>query len=458
MIATTLLLTLVTTLPAEDPPEKAPTPRAKPLTVYRWKSKNDLRFTWATPKGYDGKTPRNLTVICHGTGLDYRWGHWNNKPEVFRPDDIVVSVDGPSPGANSTRLFLGKSQDAKAMHAFLGELRQEFKIDRIFLYGHSQGGFFVVYYAGEYPADVAGVVAHASGHWGWSKTGKPVKKVAISFMHGTMDPVVPYRQSVGSRDQYAKQSFPMLNLRRLSRYNHWPNGVRASEEVAWCDGMTTSQPEQALAAAEWILKPKPADEYQWQTVVGAAGARAVLRRLVDDGHKPFSDVAPAVRKKAKTLIQELEKAGAAHVKALAAAVGKSVGSAKLNGKPWLGHIVALREDFRGVDTVEAFVKAIGYDAARKKHLKATKAIFDAWYSRKKDDGKLVRAVLKTLPKVFLYEGLPPQLGKRMRELEKAPKQLKLSKKERAAFKTFENWDKGWRDGLKAYAKIWKKWK
>ena len=156
MIATTLLLTLVTTLPAEDPPEKAPTPRAKPLTVYRWKSKNDLRFTWATPKGYDGKTPRNLTVICHGTGLDYRWGHWNNKPEVFRPDDIVVSVDGPSPGANSTRLFLGKSQDAKAMHAFLGELRQEFKIDRIFLYGHSQGGFFVVYYAGEYPGIGAG--------------------------------------------------------------------------------------------------------------------------------------------------------------------------------------------------------------------------------------------------------------------------------------------------------------
>ena len=67
-------------------------------------------------------------------------------------------------------------------------------------------------------------------------------------------------------------------------------------------------------------------------------------------------------------------------------------------------------------------------------------------------------MLKTLPKVFLYEGLPPQLGKRMRELEKASNQLKLSKKERAAFKTFENWDKGWRDGLKAYAKIWKKWK
>src|SRR5262249_55021763 len=147
----------------DDPIKMAPKPDAKPLTTYMWTSNGGLRYSWRLPKGYDAEKPRNLTVILHGTGLDYRWGHLNNKPGVFRRDDIVVSVDGASPGQNDPRLFLGRPEDAKAFHDFLAEMRKTFAVDRIFLYGHSQGGFFVVYYAGEYPTTVAGVVAHASG-------------------------------------------------------------------------------------------------------------------------------------------------------------------------------------------------------------------------------------------------------------------------------------------------------
>ena len=157
-----VLAPLLTRLP-EDPPERRPAPDAPPLTVFQTKAvAGGLRYTWVLPEGYDGTTPRNLSLILHGTGLDYRWGHWNNKPGVFRPNDVVVSVDGTSPNGAS-RLFLGEPKDAQPLAEFLGEMRATFAVDRVFLYGHSQGGFFVAYFMGEHPELVTGGVAHASG-------------------------------------------------------------------------------------------------------------------------------------------------------------------------------------------------------------------------------------------------------------------------------------------------------
>src|SRR5262245_13183357 len=90
--ASTLLLVLAGSASAGDLPEKAPSPDAKPHTWHETTAKSGLHYAWLVPKGYDGKSPRNLTVILHGTGLDYRWGPANNKAGVFRPDDVVVSV------------------------------------------------------------------------------------------------------------------------------------------------------------------------------------------------------------------------------------------------------------------------------------------------------------------------------------------------------------------------------
>jgi pimeloyl-ACP methyl ester carboxylesterase len=171
------LLLAAALLAPQDPERREPAASSAPHTVFAWSSRGGLRYTWVLPPGYDGQRPRHLTVILHGTGLDYRWGHWNNKPGIFRPDDVVVSVDGTAPGQGDSRLFLGEKRDAQAFRDFLAELRETFAVDRIFLYGHSQGGFFVVYYAGEAPETVAGVVAHASGAWDWSQMPKALERL-----------------------------------------------------------------------------------------------------------------------------------------------------------------------------------------------------------------------------------------------------------------------------------------
>ena len=82
---------------------RVPDAKAPPQKVFKATSKGELDYTWSVPKGYAKKGKKHsLTVICHGTGLDHRWGHANNPVNVFRTNDVVVSVDGTSPGANGT--------------------------------------------------------------------------------------------------------------------------------------------------------------------------------------------------------------------------------------------------------------------------------------------------------------------------------------------------------------------
>lgn len=441
---------------AQEPELRVPGPDAKPHVVHRAESKGGLRYTWTIPPGYDGERKVAMTVILHGTGLDHRWGHANHPPKVFRPDDVVVSVDGTSPGPNGSRLFLGEKKDADAFHSFLDEMRAAFVVDRVFLYGHSQGSFFAVYYAGERPDDVTGICAHASGSWTWSKTGKAVQQVAIAFQHGSADPVVPYAQSVGARDHYAGLGFPLLHLRRLESYNHWPNAVRSDETLNWCEAMTTGDPARGLALAERIAAKKRPDEYQWTAVPGFSSAREITRRIATGKPRPFDqDPDATTLARAKSLAKRIEDHAGEHVAALRKQLPAKKALVLDATSDWLGHFVALREDFRGVDAVEAFVKDLGYDELAARHAKDSQKLFDAWYGE--DQKAACLAALETLPKAFLCDVFPSGLAEALVTWRGKSKEWKLGKKELAALDLADAWAKGRVEGAKAYAAIWGRW-
>ena len=442
-------------LAAQDPPERAPGPGASAHVVYQSKSDGGLRYTWTVPKDYDGVRKCAMTVILHGTGLDYRWGHLNNRPDTFRPDDVVVSVDGTSQGQGTSKLFLGERADGDAFHTFLDEMLERFAVDHVFLYGHSQGSFFAVWYAGEHPTDVDGVVAHASGAWNWSKTGKDLRRVAISFMHGTRDPVVPFAQSVAARDHYLGEGLPLVRLRRLPFYNHWPNGVRADEELSWCEGMTTGDAERTLALAKRIASAKPADEYQWVTVPGFGAARQILRRI-ETGEPRAFDAPPDAKIKAAAheLAEAIERHAKTHLAALQAQVSSKKQLVFTAKNDWLGHLVALREDFRGVDCVEEYFRTLGWDKLLEQHQKEATPIVTALYGD--DDQAACRATLAGLPKAFLFEAFPSDFAERIAAWRGKAKDWKLGKKELAALDVVERWPVAWTEGAKAYEGLWRK--
>lgn len=443
-------------LSGQEPEPREPGPGATPHQIYQSKSAGGLRYTWTIPPGYDAATPLGLTVILHGTGLDYRWGHANHPPTIFRPMDVVVSVDGTSPGPNESRLFLGEPKDVERFHEFLEEMKERFGTDRAFLYGHSQGSFFALHYAGERPADLVGVCAHASGLWNWSKTGRATKDVAIAFLHGSADPVVPYGQSVAARDHLRGLGLPLLHLRRLQSYNHWPNAVRSDETLGWCEGMTCPDPARALALAERLATAKPADEYQWTTVPAFAAAREILRRIETGKPRPFG-AEPDARTKAaaKALAARIE----AHAKEHVAALKKQLPAKKAlvldASSDWLGHLSALRDDFRGVDVVEAFVAELGIDELALRHAKESGKLFEAWYG---DDPRATcEAALEVLPRAFLVDAYPPDLAEAISGWRGKAKDWRLGKKELAALELAEAWAKGRAEGVKAYQALWKRW-
>lgn len=452
------LLGILAIARADDPPRLAPAPDAPAHTVHAWTSEGGLRYAWVVPPGLTPEAPRDLVVLCHGGGLDYRWGFANHAPGVFRPGDIVVSVDGTSAGLEGTRLFLGQEEDAEAFAAFLDEMRRVFPVRRVYLYGHSQGGFFVVFFAGVHPAKVDGAVAHASGAWTWSALRGGVLDVPIVFMHGGADPVVPYLQSPGARDAYAGAGHEMVQLRRLPGYNHWPNAVRASECLDWCAGMRTDAPREALERALAILRPKPADEYEYTCPVWFSGAHDLVTRIIGRHPRSFFPVAPdldAVRAEARPVLESIEAEAARHVERLRAHV-RTREDLRLDGGPWLGHLASAREDFRGAAPMEQYAAALDYDATLARHREASVELSQMWYRRGRPKG-IFETIVRVLPHCFLVEGLPPGLEEQVPAWFREAAALDLSPESIRSYRHYLMWEAGWRGGLEQYRQMWSAW-
>jgi len=330
---------------------KAPAPANKG-EVYAWQAEDGLPYEYFVPKDYDPSVGANLTLVLHGNGLDERWTFWNHPPGKFRAADIVVSPDGTTftQGTNANE-FLGERKDADRVHALIGELKKIFTVKQVFLYGHSQGSFFVFFFAGEHPEDVNGVLGHASGVWNWSRLGKFGHGQAIGLLHGTDDANVPYGQSVGGREAYREANYPMVHLRTLWGRDHRPHWVEAENELAWCEGMVSPDLARVGACLETLLGSK--SDYG----LDFAAIWDVASRLEKMPGASADQTARAT--KARTAVEKLATS-------VSAAVDQSLGKGKLvkvDGRPWMGLALRFLEEFDEVPPCAAWSKARAADLA-----------------------------------------------------------------------------------------------
>jgi len=339
----TLVLALALPAVAADKvKEKEPGPKTTGQ-IYAWKSKDGLAYYYRIPKNYDAEKGANLTLILHGSNLDRRWGFANHSFKTFRPDDVVVSPDGTTSNGNGGFNFLDGKKDVERLHDLQMELKRKLNLHATFLYGHSQGSFFAFLYAGEYPEDVQGVVGHASGTWTNTRRGKKGHHHAIVLMHGTQDPVVPYFQSPGGYQGYVEAKYPMVRLRSLEGWNHWPaehNGPlpHTSQQLAWCEGMTTDDPERMEACFDFLASCKSKERTDY----------AAVYRLAQ--HIAESELAPEpLKRRAAAAVRTVEKLAAAHVKAFG-----DVDLAEFEADAWIGHVPMFLRAFMDVPAREEF--------------------------------------------------------------------------------------------------------
>ncbi len=306
-----------------------------------WKSKDGLAYVHYVPKGYDEERGANLVFILHGSNLSRGWGFANHKPGEFRPDDIVVSPDGTTPNGQGGFSFLGEPKDARRFRALLEELKQSLRVRATFLYGHSQGSFFALYYAGEYPAEVAGVLAHASGVWNWTKLGPEGHGQAIVLMHGTNDPVVPFGQSVGGYEAYVEAKYPMVRLRAIEGGNHWPAEHNykvpyPTQELAWIEGMTTKDQARLAVAFDTLANVKVREYHDYAALYS-------LAKRVAGGDAP-----DALRARARSAMESVEAGAKAHADAI-----RPPDPLRIEAEGWVGHLGMFLRAYRGVPACDA---------------------------------------------------------------------------------------------------------
>lgn len=453
-----------------DPERAEPSDDAKPGVWYAGKTTEGFRYAWSLPVKFEPGKGYNLVVILHPDNHDFRWGVANHqrvgegvRPEnVFRPNDLLVSVDGVTAnnrrGRGTLRTWEINPQSAVKFRDVLLELSRDLPVQRIYLYGYGAGGRFAAYMAGVFPAVTDGVLAHGSRIDGV----EPVKStVPLVFIHGAKDSQTTLEKSFAATDEYRSLGHDFVRLRVLRGYNDFLNPVRASECIDFIDGLRTEKPADALAAAERMLTPKFADEYEYRCPVWYAGANEILKRVIGECEPKFEKTADeTTASRARALIKRIDDEGAAHVAKLRELLGENTVDARtlvLDGGAWLGYSVALRDDFRGVESVETFYADFAWELLRSAHETEAKALLEVWNSETATDADKFVKLADTLPNGFLYEAFPVDISARSRVCMRKADELEIPEDARGKYEYITLWDDGWRNGLNAYQRRWSQW-
>jgi len=445
-----------------DPERSAPKADAQPGKVYAWKTGDGLRYTWTLPKDYTKGEGYDLILLCHPDRADFRWASMNHPApatagdRAFRPGDIVVGIDGTTVSERNPdlRSFVPTDESIVQFRDLVLEISRTFPVNRIYLYGMGGGGEFAQCFAAAFPALTDGVVVH-----GCAAPPDCVKKgrTPLVFMHGAKDLITPLHTAFDARSAYDEAEHTNVRLRILQAFNDFPNPVRASECLDWAKAMRTDKPEQLLASVRAMLTPKRPDEYEYRTSVWFGAARQALERLTPGGDNPIKNAPPEAAAAAKTLIDAIEAHGAAHIAALRTHINAAgLGAQSLDGGPWLGHLIAMREDFRGVRCADEFFSAIGFDALSADHDQSAIGFAESW----SPDGDATGAFedgADAIQSCWLSQLMPLEYAARMRSWGRRADDLKPSPDALEKFEYFQNWEKGWTDGLEAYEAQWRKW-
>lgn len=458
-----------TTTPAPaDPPRREFSPDAPPGKAFAWTSKPadagdaatraGLEYVWSLPLNYQQNKSYDLLIILHGVGKDARWGHTAIDPARLGKDMIVISPAGTNVLAQGVRTFSDEQTDYMAFREFMLEMTRIFPADRIVLYGYEQGGSFALSFAEQFPSLAEGVVVQACRPWTEEEERGGVgalKQIPIVFLHGTHDNTTPYAVSATARDKYVDQGHQGVWLRPLHGCGHEPDAARIGEAADWCIAMQSPEADKIMEAAGRLLKSAgTTGTCDAGPPLGAVNQ--LLRRLMGEtednpAHFPLDEVEPEIRASAKKMLGEIDALVARHLGQITPQASKTV-EFVLNGQAWLGHLVSLREDCRGVRAFDAFALNSGFDESHKSHEKAAAALLEAWQAAAPKER--FEGVLDALPHCFLLEGYTPAFIAQMKAWHAQAGELKLSEESLERYENVLLLEQAWRDGLAQYRKLW----
>lgn len=157
------------------------------------------------PQSYkpDQRTP--LVVLLHGFGANgITQSLYFGLPDILEREGFLYAYpDGTTNSAgkqfwNATELCCDFEKtavdDVAYIAAVISDMKAHYNVDpgRVFLIGHSNGGFMSHRFACDRADLVAGIVSLAGANWADPGRCQPKEAVAVLQVHGDMDDAVPY--------------------------------------------------------------------------------------------------------------------------------------------------------------------------------------------------------------------------------------------------------------------------
>ena len=194
--AESLHRTTTSSAPAPTPP---PTPETAAFLVAA------RPFAVHTPPGYDPATPAPLLVLLHGFGVtgDLEEQYLGLTEATDAHGMLFVAPDG-TPSAlgprfwNATDACCGATSgvdDVAYLGAVIDDVKAHYAVDprRVYLVGHSNGGFMSYRMVCERADEIAAIVSIAGATFADRERCRPSAPVSVLEVHGTGDHTIRYR-------------------------------------------------------------------------------------------------------------------------------------------------------------------------------------------------------------------------------------------------------------------------
>ncbi len=174
--------------------------------------------TLTVPTTYDATTPTPLVVALHGyyTNPDYVMAYL--RLDTFAEDHgaLLIAPDGTmDPDDNyfwnasdaCCDLFDAGPDDVGYLATMVGEIRAAYNVDpaRIFVIGHSNGGFMALRLACEHPEIFAAAISHAGAA---PSTCTPATPVSVLQVHGDTDSTIQYTGGTLTQNNGSTVTYP----------------------------------------------------------------------------------------------------------------------------------------------------------------------------------------------------------------------------------------------------------
>jgi len=144
-------------------------------------------------------------VLLHGYGASgsLQAGYLNLLTATGTENFLLAYPDGTLNG-NNQRFWNATNaccnfertdvDDVAYIDAVIDDMRAQYNVDarRIFIFGHSNGGFMAHRYACERADRIAGIMSLAGAAWSDPARCTPSRPVAVLQVHGTMDSTIRY--------------------------------------------------------------------------------------------------------------------------------------------------------------------------------------------------------------------------------------------------------------------------